>query len=167
MDAQPLFTTDRLTIKPLAISDDNFILALVNTEGWITFIGNKNITSEADAGAYIKKIEENRSIDYWVVHLRHNGEKIGVVTLIKRDYLEHQDIGFAFLPEFTKKGYAYEATGAVLSHLLRQPTFSHILATTVPENIRSVTLLKRIGFVFEKEIQVEKEPLHVYGYLRT
>lgn len=163
MDAQSFFTTDRLIIKPLAISDDNFILELVNTEGWITFIGNRNITSRAEARVYVQKTIEDTSKAYWVAILRKNGEKIGIVTLIKRDYLEHQDIGFALLPDFGKKGYAFEATCAVLNQLIQEHKFSHILAITVPYNISSVKLLKRIGFDFEKEIQVENEKVHVYG----
>lgn len=163
MNVQSFLTTARLLIKPLTITHDNFILELVNTEGWIKFIGNRNITSQAEAGAYIQRILENRNISYWVVKLKDNQDKIGIVTYIKRDYLEHHDIGFAFLPNFCKKGYAYEATKAVLNKLIREHNLSHIFATTVPENISSVKLLKRIGLAFEKEIEVEKEKLQVYG----
>lgn len=40
---------------------------------------------------------------------------------------------------------------------------SHILATTVPGNIKSIKLLQKIGLVFEKKTTVEKEKLHMYG----
>jgi ribosomal-protein-alanine N-acetyltransferase len=163
MDLQSFLTTARLLIKPLTMIDDNFILELVNTEGWIKFIGDRNIKSKVEAGEYIQKILENKNISYWVVKLKDNENKIGIVTYIKRDYLEHPDIGFAFLPNFCKKGSAYEATNAVLNQIIREGNVSHIFATTVPENIRSIKLLKRIGFAFEKEIEVEKEKLHVYG----
>ncbi|MGI8951357.1 MAG: GNAT family N-acetyltransferase [Chitinophagaceae bacterium] len=163
MHAQSYLTTARLWIKPLTITDDNFILELVNTEGWVKFIGNRNITSKVEAIAYIQKILEDKNIFYWVVKLKENQDKIGIVTYIKRDYLEHHDIGFAFLPNFCKKGYAYEATKVVLNQLIREHNFAHIFATTVPENISSIKLLKRIGLIFEKEIEVDKEKLHVYG----
>jgi len=163
MDVQPFVITERLIIQQLTIADDNFILELVNTEGWIKFIGNRNITSKTDAGDYIQKILENKDIFYWVVKLKARQESIGIITYIKRDYLPHHDIGFAFLPGFSKKGYAYEATTAVLQKLINQPNRSYILATTVPGNINSIKLLKRIGLVFEKEIEVENETLHVYG----
>ncbi len=156
-------TTERLFIRPLTITDDNFILKLVNTEGWLRFIGNRNVTSQVEAGSYIQRILENKNISYWVVERRSNQDKIGLVTYIKRDYLEHPDIGFAFLPEFCKQGYAYEATSAVLHQLIQKRSLSHILATTFPENSSSIKLLKKIGLVYEKEIDVEKEKLHVYG----
>ncbi len=143
--------------------DDQFIFELVNTEGWIRFIGNRNIASCDDARSYIQKILENRNISYWVVQLKDNNHKIGIITCIKRNYLEHHDIGFAFLPGFGNKGYAFEATHAVLQKLIPIQKLTHILATTIPENLNSIKLLKKIGLVFEKEIEIENEILHVYG----
>ncbi|MEO8569941.1 MAG: GNAT family N-acetyltransferase [Ginsengibacter sp.] len=158
-----MIETDRLLIKPLMIDDHLFILELVNTEGWIKFIGNRNITSQAEAMAYIQKVLNNENIFYWVVQLKGSNEKMGIITFIKRDYLEHHDIGFAFLPRFFKNGYAYEATVAVLNKILKELVHAHILATTVPGNISSIRLLNKIGLVFENEIEVEKEKVQVYG----
>jgi [ribosomal protein S5]-alanine N-acetyltransferase len=163
MDAEPFLITERLIIKPLTLTDHDFILELLNTEGWIKFIGNRNVTSKDEASAYIERILENKDIVYWVVKLRDNQVSIGIVTFIKRDYLEHHDIGFAFLPNFAKNGYAYEATNAVLHQLIRKHDLTHILATTVPENINSIKLLKKIGLVFEKEIELASGKVHVYG----
>ena len=156
-------TTDRLIIKPLTVSDGDFIQELVNTEGWLKFIGNRNVNSPADAGAYIQKILDNKNVSYWVVQLKDSMNKIGIVTYIKRDYLDHHDIGFAFLPGFAGKGYAYEATHAVLTKLVAKDKLTHILATTVPENVSSIKLLEKLGLAFEREIELEKEKIHVYG----
>ncbi|MEO8112223.1 MAG: GNAT family N-acetyltransferase, partial [Ginsengibacter sp.] len=123
----------------------------------------RNITSQLDALAYIQKILDNENIFYWVVQLKDSQESIGLVTFIKRDYLPYHDIGFAFLAGFQKMGYAYEATMAVLDKLISELKLSHIVATTVPGNIKSIKLLQKIGLTFEKEIEVEKEKLHVYG----
>jgi RimJ/RimL family protein N-acetyltransferase len=163
VDVHSSLVTDRLTIRPLALSDDGFILELVNTEGWMRFIGNRNITSEAEARAYIQKIIENNNISYWVVTQSDDGARAGIISYIKRSYLEHSDIGFAFLPHFGKKGYAYEATSAVLKKLVRERRFPHVLATTIPENTGSINLLKKLGFTLEREIEVSNERLHVYG----
>src|SRR3954453_14987886 len=138
MDVPTYLITNRLVIKPLTLNDENFIFKLVNTEGWIKFIGNRNITSVAEARAYIQKILENGNIFYWVVKFKDNENPIGIITYIKRSYLDHHDIGFAFLPNFFKKGYAYEATTAVLNKLISEHNVSHVLATTVPKNIDSI-----------------------------
>jgi RimJ/RimL family protein N-acetyltransferase len=159
---QSLITTERLTIKPLTENDSNFVLELVNTKGWLKYIGNRNVNSKEDALGYIKKIIDNPDISYWVVRLKHNDVSIGIVSLVKRDYLLYPDIGFAFLPSFSRNGYAYEATKAVLNCLIHTGEYSQILGTTIPENIPSITLLKKLGFQFQKQVQVENEILHVY-----
>jgi RimJ/RimL family protein N-acetyltransferase len=163
MDIQTLLTTNRLLIEPLTVTDNNFIFELVNTEGWIKFIGNRNITSQVEATAYIQKIIGNPNTTYWVAKLKDNQTKIGIVTFIKRDYLEHHDIGFAFLPRFVNNGYAYEATNVVLNYVIISYNLTHIMATTVPENKGSIKLLEKLGLRFDKEIEVDKNKLHIYG----
>ena len=145
---QSSLTTDRLLIEPLSVNDYNFIFELLNTEGWIKFIGQRNINSAADATAYIQKIIDNPNTTYWTVQHKDTQTAIGVVTLIKRDYLEHHDIGFAFLPQFANNGYAYEAASAFLNHVISSYNLSTILATTIPENNSSIKLLKKLGVTF-------------------
>jgi [ribosomal protein S5]-alanine N-acetyltransferase len=154
--------TDRLLINPLAENDNAFILELVNTDGWIKNIGNRNVNTQTEAIAYIKKINGNENVAYWTVKLKETNEAIGIITFIKRDYLEHNDIGFAFLPNFNNKGYAFEATQEVLLFLTQNNNFTHILATTIPENISSINLLKKLGLEFDKVIEIENEILHIY-----
>src|SRR5438309_2242312 len=141
MEVPSLLTTERLLVNPLTVTDAKFILELVNTEGWITFIGNRNITSEAEAGAYIQKILANPDTSYWVVKLQENGDAIGIVTYIKRDYLEHPDIGFAFLPTIAKTGYAYEAKQAVLHKLIKERHLTHVFAINIHEKHRYNNIL--------------------------
>lgn len=155
--------TERLLIDPLHRRDKDFIFQLLNTEGWKKFIGNRNIHSQADALAYIQKVLRNESVWYWTVKLKENRQAIGIITFIKRSYLDHHDIGFAFLPQFSKKGYAYEATAAVLHQLQVAYQLKNILATTLPENAASIKLLTKLGLQRQQEIRVEEEHLLVYG----
>lgn len=163
MNTPATYLTDRLRLEPLAVNDDHFFLELVNTEGWLKFIGNRNVASVGDAAEYIRKILDKPSSSCWTVRRRSDQKAIGIVTLFKREYLEHPDIGFAFLPAYAGAGYAYEATTMVLNAEIRARDLAHILATTVPGNTSSVRLLHKLGLRFEKEIRVENELLHVYG----
>lgn len=150
-------------MSPLTKDDYLFIYQLVNTEGWLKFIGNRNIASPDFAYEYVLAILDNEKVHYWVARLQDTQTPIGIITYIQRDYLEFPDIGFAFLPEFSSKGYAFEATKAVLSALIEQEKLSYILATTIPSNERSIHLLKKIGLDFEREIIVGEEVLQLYG----
>lgn len=157
------FTTDRLVLSPLIPDDLAFIFELVNTSGWIEFIGDRNVKSMEDAALYIQKILNNPAVSYTVARLRTTKTPIGIVTLIKREYLNHHDIGFAFLPAYSKQGYAFEASSALLNYLTKDPFYTQLLATTVKQNVSSIRLLEKLGFRFDKEIQVDSQQLFLYS----
>lgn len=155
--------TERLHLQPLTTQDHEFIFELVNSKGWLEFISDRKVHSTHDAIAYINRIMTTPAIYYWVVRLKSNKRPAGFITFIKRSYLDYFDIGFAFLPQFHGFGYAHEAGRAVLSLASRQGVYPIVLATTVPSNVRSIHLLKKLGFHFKNEIDVENEKLHVYS----
>lgn len=157
------YKTERLQLHKLTLHDVDFIFELVNTGAWIKFIGDRQVKTTADAIAYIEKITANPDVNYWVVKLKDSIVPLGVITFIKRNYLEQHDIGFAFLPQHAKKGYAFEAAQEVLNNLLGAENCTTILATTIKENIASIQLLKKLGFTFKTELNIGNETLHVYA----
>lgn len=154
--------TERLTLERLSADDADFMFELVNTEQWIRFIGNRNVSTVQDAAAYIERILNTPTSSYWVARL-NDGTPTGIVTLIKRDYLPHRDLGFAFLPRYFNKGYATEAARAVLNHLAPSYESASLLATTLPDNSSSVKLLTRLGFKFEKQIVNGIDTLNLFS----
>ncbi|MFT3795308.1 GNAT family N-acetyltransferase [Flavobacterium sp.] len=155
--------TDRLGLQPLDTADAEFIFELVNTKGWLTFIGDRNVHNLEDAKNYLQRILQNPNVTYWVVKRLEDDAKIGIITYIKRDYLAHHDIGFAFLPEFSKSGYAYEASRAILNELSQGKEKPTVLATTKAENGSSIKLLEKLGLYYDHAIEVEGEPLLVFS----
>ena len=155
-------TTERLTLSPLSEEDTTFVFELLNTEGWVKNIGDRSIRSEKDAREYIQKVNSNPHITYWIVKLKKEGLPIGLVTIIERDYLPSKDVGFAFLPHFFHKGYAFEATKAVLLDLVSRIGFEFILAISLPENKPSIKLIEKLGLKFENTIIHENSILRVY-----
>lgn len=160
---QNTYHTNRLLLNKLSLGDSEFILELLNTPGWIQFIGDRNIRSKEGAAVYIEKINNNPNVTYWVVSTKTGQVPIGLVTLIKRDYLEHHDIGFAFLPQYNGKGYAKEASTEILLALAKDPAHTHIVAITLKENTGSIKLLEKIGLQFDKEVVDNGETLLLYS----
>ena len=160
---QSTIITERLSLNLLTTDDRDFVKRLVNTDGWIEFIGDRYVYTNDDAIAYVTKILNTENLFYWVVRTKDNNTPIGIISFMKRNYLENFDIGFAFLPEFNGSGYAYEAAKEVLSILSGTAGYYPVVATTVPENTKSIKLLTKLGLHFEKEIEVEDEILHVYS----
>lgn len=157
-----MISTDRLFIAEMTLDDAEFVLKLLNTEGWKKFIGDRNVNNKQEAEVYIRKIVDNPNFSYSAVRLKDGNVPIGMVSMIKRDYLDHHDIGFAFLPDYNGKGYAFEAASAVLNHPSTLAAHTKILATTLKHNSSSIQLLERLGLVLDKEIKVEGKELFLY-----
>ena len=155
--------TDRLALNVVTTGDAGFMQMLVNSPGWLQFIGDRNVHTEEDAIAYLEKILNTDKLTYWVIRLKATQEPVGIVSFMKRDYLEHFDIGFAMLPAHENNGYACEAAKAVLHLASQRPEHSIILATTLPQNVRSAGLLTRLGLHFVKEWVQGNELLHLYS----
>ena len=153
--------TTRLTLKGLENKDSSFILELLNSKGWLDFIGDRNVNNIADALKYIEKINSNKNVNYWVVTLKGT-TPIGIITLIKREHLEFYDIGFAFLPSYQNKGYAFEASNRVLNYLVESTGFQSIFATTVSENKSSIKLIEKLGMTFYKFDMQDNNNLSLY-----
>lgn len=71
--------------------------------------------------------------------------KIGSCGLYKREWLEGIDIGFALLPQYEKKGYAFEAANKLKKEALDSFGIKEISGITVKNNVASQNLLLRLG----------------------
>jgi len=160
---QITLTSERLSLSLLQPTDAEFIYKLVNTPDWIKFIGDRKVTSKSKAEGFVQSIMDSVHVNYWVVRLREGNVPTGIMSLVKRDYLDSHDVGFAFLPEHTGKGLAYEASRVLLRHLAEENLFPKILATTIKDNSNSIALLEKLGFHFDKEIENGGEELVVYA----
>ncbi|MBO9675622.1 MAG: GNAT family N-acetyltransferase [Sphingobacteriaceae bacterium] len=157
------YVTQRLLLSRLGLSDTDFIFELLNSPEWIKFIGDRGITSREAAEDYIKRITNDPACNFWVVKIKHPETPIGIITFIKRDYLDNYDIGFAFLNKYSKKGYAQEASAAFLMDQIKIAGQSDILAITTKANSSSIQLLEKLGMQFSKELERENNLLQVYS----
>ncbi len=155
--------TERLSISALDSAEAPFMYQLLNSEGWLTFIGNRNIDNLEAAETYVNKVYENGPINYWKVVRKEDGMRIGIMTLLKKDYLDYYDIGFAFLPDYNGKGYAAEASTAVLHHAQTELRFEVVTAVVLENNHKSIRLLTNLGFEFQHLVVHDEEELMVYN----
>lgn len=154
--------TDRLYIRPLMIEDVDFIIELLNSKGWIEFIGDRNVRDIKSANDYIQKILLNTKYFYNVFEIKETNTPIGIVTFLYREHQNYPDIGFAMLPQYGKKGYAFEAANNYLE-VLNKNQGGKIIAITKPDNENSITLLKKLGLFFEKSYNEKDEILDMYS----
>lgn len=155
--------TERLAIRLITRNDAPFILELLNTEGWKKQIGDKNVMNEADAANYIQKTLDTPFYHYYVFGAKETNEPIGVVSFIKRSDQEHPDIGFALLPQYERRGYAYEATRSFLNKIIELKQFDQVIGITLSDNARSIKLLQKLRLSFVQEYIENDEILSLYS----
>jgi len=150
-----ILETARLRLRTLSVDDAEFILELLNDPGFLRYIGDKKVRTAADARDYILRgpIDSyaRHGFGLYLVELKDSREPIGICGLLKRDWLEDPDIGFAFLARFTSVGFGYESATAVLAFARRTCGLSRVAAITSPDNVASIGLLTRLGFRLERD----------------
>jgi len=161
--------TDRLTLRRITVDDAEFILELLNEPSFLRFIGDKGVRTLADARNYILNgpinSYEQFGFGLYLTELKDSAMPIGMCGLLKRETLDHVDIGFAFRPEFWGRGYGLEAAKATLIHGRDVFGLKRILAITSPDNHGSIGLLEKLGFRFERLMKLTEDtpPVKLLG----
>lgn len=156
VNTAPVLQTPRLRFFELCEQDAPFVLELLNEPAYVRGIGDKGVRTLADACAYIHDgpvaSYRRHGFGLYRVTLSVTSEPIGVCGLLKREVLEHPDLGYALLERHWGQGYAFEAAHAVLEYARDQLGLRRILAITSLDNARSISLLDKLGFAFEAVI---------------
>ena len=163
-----VLSTQRLELRQLDAGDAPFMLELLNDPSFIANIGDRGVRTVEDAARYIQDrlVPSYARYGYglYLVELRATGAAIGICGLVRRDYLDDPDIGFAFLPPFLGQGYALESATAVRAHALEALRMQRLLAIVSPHNTRSIQLLEKIGLRFERMITPPGEAREIRLY---
>ncbi len=173
-----ILETERLLLREITRDDADFILDLLNQPSFIKFIGDRGVRTAEQAQSYIDsrftKSYRDNGFGLYAVDLKDDESfaltnvrasapiRIGVCGFVKRDSLPDPDIGFALLPQFERKGYAFESADAVMRYAKETLKLPRVLAITTLDNESSGSLLHKLNFVFEREIQLGDETLKLF-----
>ena len=163
----PPLVTERLLLREFTLEDATFVHALMNSPGWLRYIGDRQIHSPADAQRYLQN-GPLASYARWGFGLRQvlkrdTAERAGMCGLLRREALPDIELGFAFASELAGRGYATEAARAVLTDAHERLGLRRIAAVVQPDNIASLRVLAKLGFQFERVVQLAPNapPLHL------
>ncbi|MEM7247646.1 MAG: GNAT family N-acetyltransferase [Acidobacteriota bacterium] len=142
--------TDRLRLREFTLADTAFTLELINEPAWHEFIGDRGLRTEDGAQEYLEQAilgsYQRHGFGLYHVALSVDDTPVGMCGLVRRDVLDAPDLGFAILERHWRRGYAFEASAAVLAHAREQLGLDPILAVTNRANARSIALLEKLGF---------------------
>jgi len=162
-----ILETARLTAEPVAAADAPFMRALLTSRGFVENIGDRGVRSDADALAYIERLQahyRDHGFGMWLVRRRADAEPVGLAGLLKREVLEHVDVGYAFLESAWGQGYAQEIAAACLRYAQAVLGLPAVAAITSVGNLASRRVLEKVGlrFVDVRQLPGWDEPSAYY-----
>jgi RimJ/RimL family protein N-acetyltransferase len=153
--------TQRLSLRHLTPTDAPFILQLLNEPDFIRNIGDRGVRSLEDARRYILDgpVASYQRVGFGLYLVEHKDPPapIGICGLLKRDYLDDPDVGFALLSPYRGAGFAFEAASAVMRFGQQRLGLKRVVAITSPDNEASIKVVRRLGLEFERMIRVPEQ----------
>jgi RimJ/RimL family protein N-acetyltransferase len=157
----PVLETARLSLRRLSTDDAPFVLKLLNEPSFLRFIGDRGVRSLEDARQYILegpvRSYARHGFGVYLALRKEDSAAIGICGLLKRESLEDVDVGFALLPGYWSRGYAYEAASAVMAHGREAFGLARIVAVTDPDNSASIRVLEKLGLRFERLVRLRTD----------
>ena len=154
-DAKIIVETERLVLREVAEADASFVNELLNSEGFLKYIGDRGVRTDDEARVFIRdryrKSYSDNGYGLYTVVQRSDGASVGVCGFVRRDTLPGPDIGFAFLPEHERKGFGVESASAMMEYGRDSLGFAEVYAITTITNGPSMRLLEKLGFHFLEE----------------
>lgn len=162
--------TERLRLRLLTEDDAPFYLALINSPGWLRFIGDRGARTVEDARKIMLEgtmaQQHKYGFSFYAVELKDapaGTEPLGICGMVKRDTLPDPEIGYAFMESHWGKGYVKEAASAVFAHARDVLKLPRLLAITSPDNDVSIAILLKLGLSFQQVIHMKADdPTNLY-----
>ena len=161
--------TDRLCLRRVTLDDADLLLAVWTDPAFMRNVGDRGVRTIEQAREAMKsgalKLYEDYGYGPYAMVVKSDGSKIGICGLFKRDNLDFPDIGFGVLPDFCGKGYAGEASFAVLAHARDDLEIEELTAIVSPGNVPSIGLIEKLGLGFVRMITMpgDKEEICLYS----
>jgi len=168
LSASSELLTERLRLRWMTEDDAAFCLAIWNDPAFMRHVGDRGIRTIPEAVEAMRggMLRLYRDFGYgpYMLTPRSGGPPMGLCGLFKRDNLDHPDIGYALLPDYTGSGYALEAATAVLQHARDHMKLPCLKAIVSAGHVRSILLLEKLGMSLERPLRMPGEDEDILLY---
>ena len=156
-----MIETERLLLRPWR-ADDRPALAAILGDPVVMRFSDHGPLDEAAQAAWL--CEAMQAQERWAIMAADTGP-IGYVSLsdaAERVQPGDGELGMRLRRDVWGQGYAVEAARGVTR--AKQGTFARLVAIVDPTNTRSVRLVKKLGFTFDRDIAFEgyNHPDHLF-----
>lgn len=152
----PILSTERLTLRQLAITDDQEIFQLRSDKEINKYLNRESCKSIDDARIFIKIINENidkNIAPYWAICSRGKNILVGIICLYGFSEERNScEIGFELLQDYQRQGIMREAAEKVIDYALNTIQVQRIDAYLHKDNQSSIKLLEKLSFLNSNNI---------------
>lgn len=140
--------TDRLVLTALREDDFPALVALYRKPSVMRYIVPGGRAEPESRAILARMIEQGRRLGFdgdFVVRTREGCAVIGTALLIERTAGASIELGYAIDEPFWGKGYAFEASRALVRHAFETLRLGRLTAVVVEDNEPSVRVLRKLG----------------------
>ncbi len=162
----PIISTERLYLKELEERHFENIYSLVSNEKVQRYF--PSILTRGEAREFFDKIQNKYREDghcFLAVIRKRDNIFVGICGLLKQkiEGKTEIEIGYRFLSEFWGNGYATESAKGCLEYAKEKQIAQRLIILSVPENIPSIRVAKRIGFSYRGSTLFHGLDHHIYS----
>lgn len=144
--------TDRLTLRPLDISDIKTVHEYASDDEnttYMYFLPNKTMEETRSFLEYVTAEWQKEVPATYEFAVVLDGKQIGAVSVALNDERTEGEMGWIINKRYWHKGYAYEAARAVRDFALNDLKIPRLIAQCDHRNENSYKLMEKLGFVLE------------------
>ncbi len=150
----PILETERMILRPLSVADAKNIYERWTSDARVAkHVRWETHRSVADTEEWLKLVEAGFSSDkafQWGFVLKENGYLFGCGGM---DYDEEEgafELGYNIMHKYWNRGYTTEAARTIIEFAAKELKQKEMIARHVVANPASGAVMKKCGFVYEK-----------------
>lgn len=159
--------TERLILRPFTLDDAEGSWRLSQDEEVMKFLGGIDTGTVEEHREMLKKAPigdyEKYGFGRFAMIDKITQEYIGFTGLKYIEELDEVDLGYRISSKYWRKGYSYEAALPSLDFGFNELGLERIIALANPDNVASTGLMKKLGFVYEKDVRIYDEDAVYYA----
>lgn len=151
-----VYKTPRLLFETWKLSDFDAFAVVARDPRVMRFIAEGKPWTDARIGWFMgqqKALQETMGFCNWKLTDRASRELLGFCGLAPLSPVGEVEIGWWLKPAFWRKGLAWEAAERVVSAAFREHDLHRIVARAYRSNLRSITLMERLGMSFLRDLE--------------
>ncbi len=151
----PILETERLILRPLSVTDAQDIFDRWTSDERVTrYLRYNTHASVEDTRGWLKVVEENIHSDKtydWGFCLKDENYLFGSGGIFYNDEEKCFEVGYNIMYKYWNQGYTTEIVKGMLEFAEKELELREFVAWHAKENPASGAVLKKCGFVYEKD----------------